>query len=280
MEIIKRKISLEDYTSRAPSTWGEFIWNIESQKEDFILGIDSNGNKETPSLMLNVFIKQNMDDMGIGTNLDFIENLTATTVMNEYTPDVRYENKTLIDYFSPTIFITGTTSSRTNLVKSYSFTQKYQNSLNMLKETNISSPNYAGNPYTSTNEVISNDNEMPITYIINGDESEISNIDLSNPSQEVGILFKTFSGITNDSEGELTEMYYKGQGFNESNTTLSAITKDEYLFGITSSPTVFDDVNIDRGINSAFQSHLQLGEIRNMRQLIKYGNGYYKIQKL
>ena len=75
-------------------------------------------------------------------------------------------------------------------------------------------------------------------------------------------------------------MYYNSEGFNETNTTLSAITKDEYLFGITTSPSVYSDVNIDRGRNSAFQSHLQLGEIKNMRDLINYGNGYYKIQKL
>ena len=81
MEIIKRKISIEDYIIREPNinTWGTYIWDIESERDKFPTSIDSSGNTKTPSLVLNVFIKQNMDDMGIGTNLGFIENLTATS---------------------------------------------------------------------------------------------------------------------------------------------------------------------------------------------------------
>ncbi len=278
MEMIKRKISLDKYIVKEAikDSWGKYMWDVEEYKSDFAMGIDSNG-ESGPSFVLNVFITQDIDDMGIGTNLDFIENRTDTTVMDGHTPDVRYENKTLFDYYGPPIFITGTTTNRLSLVKSYSLTQVYQPGFNMSKELNVSSPNYGGNPYTSTSNVISNDNQMPITYIIDGNEAE--SIDPNNPNPGVGIFFKTYSGLTNDSGTEFTEMYYKGQGFNETNTTLSAITKEEYLFGITTSPTVYSDVNIDRGVNTAYQSHLQLGEIRNMRDLINYGNGYYKIQK-
>ena len=52
------------------------------------------------------------------------------------------------------------------------------------------------------------------------------------------------------------------------------------LFEVIDSDTYRDsDVDIDRGINSAFQNHLQMGEIKNMSDLINYGNGYYKIIK-
>jgi len=254
MEIIKRKISLDEYISKkADKSWGQMT---------------------ATTFYVNVFFKQDMDDMGIGTNLDYIENITATTVMNEHFPDTRYTNKTLSDYFGPTLFITGTTSDRLDLVKSYSITQKYQVGLDMLSKLTTGA---TGNIYTSVDKVISDDNKMPITYVIGGDNTET--IDPNNPNQNTGIFFKTYSGITNLG-APLTEMYYNSEGFNETNTTLSAITKDEYLFGITTSPSVYSDVNIDRGRNSAFQSHLQLGEIKNMRDLINYGNGYYKIQKL
>ena len=279
METIKRKISLDEYLVKesGENKWGLYKWSLEPYKSNFALGTDSYGEL-VPSLSLNIFITQESDDMGIGTNMDFTENTTVTTIMNQHTPDIRYENKDLNDYFVPSIFITGTTSDRLNLVKSYSMTQIYQPGFNMSMNNNVNTPNYGGNPYSAVNRVVSNDDNMPITYIING--NDIENIDPNNPNPGVGIFYKTYSGLTNDSGGELTEMYYKGEGFNETNTTLSAITKDEYLFGITTSPTVYSDVDIDRGINSAFQSHLQLGEITNMRDLVNYGNGYYKIQKL
>ena len=44
-----------------------------------------------------------------------------------------------------------------------------------------------------------------------------------------------------------TQMNYNSEGLNKTNVTLSATTRKEYLFGITSSPTVFDDLFIDRG---------------------------------
>ena len=259
MEIIKRKISLDDYTSRKPDSWGEMT---------------------ATTFYVNVFFKQDFDDMGIGTNLGYIENLTATTIMNQYTPDVRYVNKNLSDYFGPSIFITGKTSDRLDVVKSYSFTSPYQPGLNMSTQN---STDYQNIPYVAVDRVVSDDNQMPITYVIGGDDSYT--IDPNNPDQTRGIFFKTYSGITNPIIGgvdeiPLTEMYYQGESFNETNTTLSAITKEEYLFGVTTTPTVDDDVDIDRGRSSAFQSHLQLGEIKNMRDLINYGNGYYKIQKL
>ena len=65
--------------------------------------------------------------------------------------------------------------------------------------------------------------------------------------------------------------------FNKTNVDLQATTKEEYLFGITSSPTVFNDLFIDRGRATVIQSHMQLGEIKNMSDLINYGNGFYNL---
>ena len=72
-------------------------------------------------------------------------------------------------------------------------------------------------------------------------------------------------------------MYYNSEGFNQTNVELNATTKEEYLFGITSTPTVFSDLFIDRGRTTVLQSHMQLGEIKNMEDLINYGNGFYNL---
>lgn len=261
MEIIKRKISLDNYTSRKKNTWGQMT---------------------ATTFYVNIFFKQDMDDMGIGTDVEFTADTATPTIMNPYTPDVRYVNKTLSDYFTPSLFITGYTRDKLDLVKSYSFTQTYQPGLNMSNDTVY---DYQGNSYTAVDRVVSDDNQMPITYVIGGDDSYT--INPNNPDQTRGIFYKTYSGLTRpivDSVNgnidiPVTEMYYKGEGFNNTNTTLSAITKQEYLFGITTTPKVYSDVDIDRGINSAFQKHLQMGEIKNMSDLINYGNGYYKIIK-
>jgi hypothetical protein len=70
----------------------------------------------------------------------------------------------------------------------------------------------------------------------------------------------------------LTTFHYVGEGFNETNTSLSAISKEEYLFGIIS-PQSRNDVFIDRGVISVMDMHLRLSEIKD-KQLERYGNGF------
>jgi hypothetical protein len=77
----------------------------------------------------------------------------------------------------------------------------------------------------------------------------------------------------------LTEFRYIGEGWNETNTSLSAITKEEYLFGIINTPEVQSDVFIDRGQTSVLDMHLRLSEIKNLGELSRYGNGFYKLNK-
>jgi hypothetical protein len=60
---------------------------------------------------------------------------------------------------------------------------------------------------------------------------------------------------------------------------LSALTKEEYLFGIISPPEVQSDVFIDRGATSVLDMHLRLSEIGNISELTRYGNGFYKLNK-
>ena len=59
----------------------------------------------------------------------------------------------------------------------------------------------------------------------------------------------------------------------------SALTKEEYLFGIISKPEVKSDLFIDRGITTIFEKHLKLSEITNINELSRYGRGYFNVTK-
>lgn len=59
----------------------------------------------------------------------------------------------------------------------------------------------------------------------------------------------------------------------------SPIIREEYRLGIAGPESVEGDIYIDRGINSAFEKHLKLGEVTSLESLLQYGNGYFKIME-
>ena len=299
MKKIERKIYLEDYTYR-----GYTDLTLSDGKTV------KYGDLTADEFYLNVFISQKYDDMGISTNLDYIpKNDTpadytvlidklnssgytfqfmstpnATTFVPEdlSKPYTRYPQKNKSEYQIPGGNLSGLTEDRLDEVSSYNNSLKYQPLFDIEKGV---FEDYQGNSFDLTTSVISNNNLMPITYLTDGDKNEI--INLLNPEPQQGVLLRTYSGISRtitgtifaDYEIPLTEFYYKAQGFNDTNTVLSAVTKEEYLFGITFTPTVDNDILIDRGINTVFQNHLQLSEIKSMSDLVNYGNGFYNITK-
>lgn len=54
--------------------------------------------------------------------------------------------------------------------------------------------------------------------------------------------------------------------------------KDEYLMNITYNPVVDKDINVDRGVNAAFERHLKLGEVKTLEDMELYGNGYFNLK--
>jgi hypothetical protein len=291
MEIIKRKIYLEDYTSREEGNWGELT---------------------ASAFTMNVFFTQDADDMGIATDIPFItkdgssptyqplldklnasgysfnfmNGATTNVIEDGSTPNTRYPNKNKNAYYINGIRVTGLTEDRLDVVQSYDKTFKYKPLFDIIKGNYL---DFEGNPYQGGTRVIEDNNKNPITYIIDGDVNEV--IDSANPNPQLGLFYKSYSGasqtkfqflspsLVNVGSSLYTELYFKSQGFNNTNTFLSAGTKEEYLFGITSTPRVESDLFIDRGRATIIQSHMQLGEVTNMSELINYGNGYYKIQK-
>ena len=286
MEVIKRKISLDDYISRKESDWGQLT---------------------ATSFNINVFFTQDGDDMGFGTELPYIAkdgsvvdykiltsgltingynfefmNGTTTNVpyTNEY-PSSRNPNRVINQYYINGIPVTGFTEDRLDEVTSYDNTDKYKPGFDLSKSVN---DDFLGISYNNGTRVVTNNNLSPITYLVDGDTDPTAIAAL--PNNKRGVYYETTTGETRTIFGTifgryqipLTTMYYRSEGFNETNVHLSATTKEEYLLGIPSSPTVFNDLFIDRGRATVVQSHMQLGEIKNMSDLTNYGNGFYNLR--
>lgn len=285
MEVIKRKISLDEFTSKSKNNWG---------------GLNTNGFK------INLFFTQDVYDMGIFTNevikakvtqslpnydilisklnalhlnFNFMNNGTFTTDISGATLDTRHPKRRRTDYHIGGFMVKGLTDDRLESVQTYSELNQYITDFDM--ESGVYK-NFKNQSIDGITRVLNrSDNDNPITYIINGNREETN---FENPSD--GILLKTYldtirevdNGVSTN-EIPKTEFKFKSQGFNDTNTNLSPMFKEEYLFGITSSPEIKNDVFIDRGQNTILQHHLQLGDITNISELINYGNGFYNIIK-
>lgn len=287
MEIIKRQILLEDSIDR---TYNSPTW----------------GTITATTFYLNIFLTQNMDNMGLFIDTEYIEKSTTEpdyTILFDklnqsgyFFPSMlgakprplkslssterntlRLPNKTVEDYYAyGNNRIVGDTDSKLEDVKTYSATNPYREGFDVSKETYI---NYRGISIIGVDRIKSMAD--PIIYVF---DTPADN-NLGTDSQISGIQYLDYSTIRTitdngvDRQIPLTEFKYVGEGWNETNTSLSALTEQEYLFGIISSPEVESDVFIDRGAISVMELHLRLSEINNIGELTRYGNGYYNITK-
>jgi len=289
MTVIKRKISLEDAIYRGNGQ----------------LGVEY-GQITADTFYVKVMITQNIDDMGMMTNLEFIsgstnpvsqpdytilENkLTAsgitfpfmfgiqppTPLTTPYTGNIRVVGKELEDYWAYASKITGSTNSKKVSVKSYSNTQKYITNFDI--EKNIYE-NYLGEIITGRTR-ITEQGISATTYVFDAKDD----LDIGTTNQSSGLLYTDYSGQNRNIITEfgvdnipITNFQYNGEGWNQTNTSLSALTKEEYLFGITQPPEAFSDVFIDRGATTVFESHLRLSEIESLEHLERYNNGFYTL---
>jgi hypothetical protein len=291
MEVVKRKILLENSTDRVAnsSNWGVMT---------------------ASTFYLNVFITQNVDDMGLFTDIEYFpaqENvnlppdysiltnklylsgitfpfmsggtpplMTGMTGTTEFT--VRQTGKTEIDYYSyGNLHVTGATDSKIEDLRSYNGSIPFQVGFDMEQNTYI---DYLGNIISGHSRVVTTGE--PSTYVFD----TINDPNMGTPLQSTGLLYHDYTGRTRNVvvNGAVVTIPYSdfdfvGQGWNETNTSLSALTKQEYLFGIISPPEVQSDVFIDRGITTVMDRHLKMSEIKNLGQLVRYGNGFYKLRK-
>lgn len=58
---------------------------------------------------------------------------------------------------------------------------------------------------------------------------------------------------------------------------IAPVMRKEYDYGASTPQNIEGDIYIDRGVNSAFEKHLKLQEIKDMESLENYGNSWFKI---
>jgi hypothetical protein len=275
MEYIKRKILLENYVDRNDNS-------------------PTYGKLTATTFYINISLFQDMDDMGRFTDVIYIPKeigisapvdyslLTAklsasgitfpfmtgalpTNMPTAANPITRVVGKDVTAYYT-TVHpaVTGKTASRVEDVRSYDNASKYV--LNFDTEYQAYTA-YTGNSIKGVDRVTSLGN--PFTYVFSADKTD-PNIGTIN--QANGLVFKDFTGAE-----VYTNFSYKSEGWNAYDTSLSALTKEEYLLGIISAPEVESDVFIDRGITTVYEKHLKMSEITNIEELVRYGKGYYNI---
>ena len=85
---------------------------------------------------------------------------------------------------------------------------------------------------------------------------------IGTDNQNTGIFYSEPFPVNQD--GTPTNMRFNGEGWNQTNSSLSALYKEEYLMGIIFSPEVKSDVFIDRGNVNVMEKHLRMSEIENL----------------
>lgn len=291
MELIERKILLENYVDRG-------------------LNSSNYGTITATTFHVNIYLTQTIDDMGLFTDMSFIEtssgafeepdystltnklmtsgitfpfmnglsqiNISGLTEIEELT--LRLTGTSESDYYNfGNLKISGLTDSKIENLKTYNANYPYIAGFDINKTVYSS---YTLSTISGVSRVTSlND---PKVYVF--DASNDLNIGTAN--QTSGLQYFDYSGksrnlVIDDKKIKipLTQINYIGEGSNMTNTSLSAITKEEYLFGIISIPEIQSDVYIDRGTNSVMDKHLRLSEIKSLDQITRYGNGFYNINK-
>lgn len=293
MEVIKRKILLEESTDR---NYGSKTW----------------GTVTATTFYLNIQINQTIDDMGLFTDIDFIpknENINNSIdysilidkleqegysfpFMNGQTPInfnsqltptdrtvLRLPNKPLPHYYYfGNNVLTGTTDSKIDDVRTYKRDVPYIAGFNINEQTYL---NFQGNTINGVDRITTIGE--PTVYVFDTQDD----LTIGGPNQSTGLQYKDFSTSTVNSllfqEGvdlPTTTFRFISEGWNQTNTSVSALVKEDFLLGIISRPEVENDVFIDRGVVPVLDYHLRLSEIRNLGQLQQYGNGYYRIDTI
>lgn len=292
METIKRQILLENSIDRDnySKNWG---------------GLTAS------TFYIKILLTQTMDDMGLYTDLEFDKYDKAATpvdyrILENKLKDLnisfpfmkgkpnpiftklntpinlsyplRYPTSVESDYYNYlSISLSAITESKIEDLKTYDSKVKFKTNFDINK-TNYD--NYLGNPIKGVDRVISLNN--PNIYVFDA----VDDVTIGTDKQITGLRYLEHTDKFRlvDLDGRilqipLTVVNYIGEGFNSTNTSLSGIIKEEYLLGITSAPEVYDDVFIERGINSVFENHLRLAEIKTLGDISIYNNGYFNVTR-
>ncbi len=260
MELIKRKILREDLISRTEGpSYGEVTAEL---------------------IYIPIFIKQSIKDIGIREDLPFSATTTIPVLTGE-TFNTRIPGIPVDDYYHHGGTLSGTCKSRLSECQTYGATQYVNNFPISIRDYVDSNGDLISNGVTQVFDFTSN---IGSRYTILGNQSDPN---FGTTAQTNGIYFEddftSFRNYRNDLKQEKnitkTSFYSYNEGTNQSNTSLSAITKLETYLGVVFPPKTKSEVHIERGKSVVLEPHLKLSEIESLDHLQKYGNGYYNIIK-
>lgn len=298
MELIKRKINLGELRSKqSPLIYDLLTKDIKVKCCNGINNklvvlqnaeyFDGNwGGLDFEYIHLNIFITQNIDDMGLFTDVEYVDEpvdyqllfdtysaftapLPSYLIFSASTKDpyikyfARLSGQTESNFYASGGTITGITDDKLYSVTTYFSGNPFVVGLNLNDD-----PNY----FTGVDGLYSN----YTAYTIDASITNIGGTGIHYYTYDFDILIFN-STINAYITIPYTTFSFQSQGWNSSNTSLSAITKEEIYFGIVFPPKVENNVFIDRGSVSVHEKHSRLSSILSMQKLEEYGNGYYNL---
>ena len=293
MENIEVKRNLENYTVRtipesliSVNAEGKTVVNTNSpfyyygkipeykidKEGKFILNTIQ--QKITNTININVYLKQNYDDLGIFTDLEFTPKLPYETILpQDFNPmvDGRIPGYPVSFYYTGPITSTGMTLDSQ---------LKAMSSLRVDPQTNL--PIYKDGLNVSQDKknifsgVVSK-NQQEIKYLIGGKKNNSGTL-ITNTGVEYityvdkFIKFKNEFGESN--LGNKTLFTTNNGGWGQYNLSLAALVKEEELLGIVFKPEISSDVFINRGVADIFERHAILSELKTTNDIDTMRGGF------
>lgn len=112
---------------------------------------------------------------------------------------------------------------------------------------------------------------------------------IMNVGKDIGYIDEMTSEYTSytinnvsyfDFSNKKTIFFVNSSGFTSDNIIASGLTKNELLLDFVFDPEIRSDVYVERGKYSAYEDLQRLGEVDNIGDLVRYGYGYFKINKV
>jgi hypothetical protein len=291
MKYIRKKRNLENYTIRSIpksvlTTDSEGKTVIDTESPNYYYGtipdykIDDQGNfilndfgqKIENTIDIDLFITQNLDDMGIFTDKPFTPKVPVLTDKPQGFNSFEYGRlagaPVNFYYTLPNQLSGNTDDGLLKQVKSYRKTPSGS-------DIYVPFLNTSNDTQNIFNGVISEDSEKTV-YRIGANSNNISN---------TGIEFTTFKNKFTKRTDEYgnnqsykTTIFKSNQGgWNSFNTSLNAITKKEEYLGVVFKPEVESVVFINRGIADIFERHSLLSEIKTTNDIDTNRGGFIRI---
>lgn len=217
---------------------------------------------------INVLLTQSYDDMGMFSDLEFepsrgvIEPLTLKDKFNE-----RRVGKFIEAYYTQANYIVTTSgSSRLTEFKKYGGSN-YQPGYVIRKEV-IDGVEYVDKlvSYFSFGDV---DGGEELQHSAIYAFSAKNDAYIGTPNQTGGVWYEDTT--------DAVIIHYMTAGYNETNSTLSAIYKKDHILGVANILPIENNISFNRMGNNIFKDMSKFGEINNLTRLEQYGNGYFNI---